>query len=129
MDHKTVARFASEGTYVPDRLIADHADDLLAKGITLLAGQNLERGTVLGRITASGKYVRSLSAAADGSQVPTAILAEDTDASAGDRGTNGYFAGTFNSAALILGTGHTLAGVTDTLRGVGIYLVTVQAGV
>lgn len=129
MDLKTTARFAAEGTYVPDRLIADDADDLLGKGITLASGQNLERGTVLGRITASGKYVKSLAAAADGSQVPSVVLAEDTDASAGDKATVAYFSGVFNGAALILGTGHTLTTVSDALRGVGIQTVSVQAGV
>ena len=44
MDLKTTARFAAEGTYVPDRLIADDADDLLGKGITLASGQSLVAG-------------------------------------------------------------------------------------
>lgn len=74
----------------------------------------------------SGKYVLSLAAAIDGSQVPDAILAEDTDASAADKATVGYFGGGFNSGALSLGTGHTVASITEGLRGKGVHLITPQ---
>lgn len=129
MDLKTIARFAQEGVYTPDTLIAHDADDLLGKTITLASGQNLARGAVLGRVTASGKYVLSASAAADGSQVPSVVLAEDTNATAGDTACNAYFSGVFNVGALVLGAGHTAQTVTDALRNVGIQTVTVQGGV
>lgn len=48
------------------------------------AGQ-LAFGTVLGRISTSGRYVPSPATAADGSDQARAILFEDTDASGPDR--------------------------------------------
>lgn len=48
------------------------------------AAQNLKVGTVLGRITASGKYVLHDNAAADGSQNAAAVLLEDANATAAD---------------------------------------------
>ena len=55
---------------------------------TLLSGQNLERGALLGKITASGasqgKLKQCDSSAVEGSQTPYAILMEDTDASLAD---------------------------------------------
>lgn len=52
---------------------------------TLIAGQNLLDGAVLGKITASGKYTQFDPAAGDGSQVAAAILFGDKDASAADQ--------------------------------------------
>lgn len=83
------------------------ADNLLAGGhepieipITLVSGQNLVRGTVLGRITDGGKYTAYVSTAEDGSQVPRAILGKDTNATSADQKTWAYVHGVFNSAAL-----------------------------
>jgi hypothetical protein len=63
---------------------------------TLITGQNLKRGAPLGRITASGKFTLSDPAAVDGSEVPIAVLAEDTDASSADVVTPLYFSGQFD---------------------------------
>jgi hypothetical protein len=41
------------------------------------AGATYKVGTVLGKITASGKYRQSLSASADGSQTPAAVYIAD----------------------------------------------------
>ena len=71
---------------------------------------------------ASGKYIKSLLAATDGSQVPCAILAEDSDATSGDQTTVAYVSGEFNSNAITFGTGHTAANTKDDLRALGIYL-------
>lgn len=128
MDLNTQAGFRTD-TYTPDRLIADNADDILGKGITLISGQNLARGTVLGMITASGKYTTSLSASSDGSQNPSVVLAQDCDASGGDATAIAYFDGTFNSGALTIGTGHTAATVTAALRGLSINIVDTIGGV
>lgn len=73
----------------------------------------------------SGKYVKSLAASVDGSQVPDLILAEDTDASAADVATVAYVRGQFNDAAVTLGAGHTVASVREGLRQKGIDLVSV----
>jgi hypothetical protein len=113
-------RFTTE-TYTPDHL---HAGDFPIRtlDVTIASGQNLTRGALLGRITASGKYVLSLAAAADGSQNPVAILAEDVDASAGDKKGIVYVSGDFNENAIIYGTGHTADSVRAGLRDLNIYL-------
>src|SRR5690606_17782741 len=58
------------------------------EAVTLKAGTNYALGSVLGRITASGKYRLSPDAEVvgdEGAEVATAILIEAVDASAGDR--------------------------------------------
>lgn len=70
----------------------------------------------------SGKYKLAATAAVDGSAIPVAILAEDTDASAGDKVTPAYMGGVFDENALTYGTGHTAATVREALRDVGIKL-------
>lgn len=119
----TKATFVSD-TFVPDRLIAGNAHLLAGRSITVLSGQVLVRGAVLGKITASGKYVLSLAAAADGSQVPDLILAEDVNATGADASGIAYERGDFSAGALTLGTGHTAASIRDVLRGKGITLIT-----
>lgn len=52
--------------------------------VTIISGQNLTIGTVLGKITASGKYTQYAPGASNGSQTIAAILLEDSDASDGD---------------------------------------------
>ena len=211
----------SSSTYSPDNMLA--GDDVLSRRVTLLSGQNLVRGAVLGRVTlgaaaaaakaggntgngtltmdattpvkngakvgvytvrftvaatnngtfvvrdpdgnqigtvvmaggagafdddikfavadgatdfavgdgfditiaaGSGKYVLSLAAAVDGSQIPDLILAESTDASAGDVTTVAYYHGDFIQSALTLGAGHTADSIREGLRVKGIQLIT-----
>ncbi len=113
----------SSSTYTPDGLVAGNAHLLTSRKITLITGQNLIRGAVLGKITASGKYNLSLSAAADGSQTPDLVLAEDTDASAGDKVTIAYSRGDFIEQKLTIGTAHTADTIREGLRDKGIILV------
>ncbi len=109
-------------TFVPDNLIAGDSA-LRTKSITILSGQVLTRGALLGKITASGKLILSLNAAADGSEAAYAILAEDVDAGAGDvTGVPVYTKGDFNSNAMTFGTGQTEANTYDDLREVGIFI-------
>lgn len=118
----------STTNYVPDALLID-GDNVHSKKITLILGQNLVRGAVLGKITASGKYTLSLSASADGSQTPDAILAEDTNATAADVPTIGYFSAAVRETGLTLGAGHTLASIYEGLRVKGIFLQAIQPAV
>lgn len=109
-------------TFTYDNLFASDYPKI-TDGIIVASGQaNLKRGTLLGKITASGKYVKSLSASSDGSEVPTAILATDTDATAADVKSNAYFAGEFNQEAVVFGTAHTAASVKAGLRNLNIHL-------
>lgn len=52
--------------------------------ITVVAGQNLAAGTVLGKITASGKYAAYDNDAVDGTAVAAGVLASAVNATAAD---------------------------------------------
>lgn len=121
------ASFTTEGAFTPDALIAGNHHLLVGRKVTILSGQNRKRGDVLGKITASSKHVLSLSASADGSQTPDAILAEDCDASTGDKQAMAYFRGDFNATAVTLGASHTVASITEGLRVKGIALLAAQS--
>jgi hypothetical protein len=120
-----VAHFnANEGTYTPDRLVIG---TYRAVKVTIASGGGiLARGTLLGQITASAKRIKSLSAAADGSQLPESILAEAVDATAADIETTAYIAGEFDVDAVIFGAAHTAASVDRELRRLGIFLSKTQ---
>jgi hypothetical protein len=90
----------------------------------LITGQNLGRGSLLGKITASGKLNLSLSTADDGSEVPYAILNEDTDATLADKTCPIIIAGEVSEDAIVYGAAHTKATVKDGLRSLGIFLKT-----
>ena len=120
-DFITRAGFTSEGVFTPDNLIAGDFP-IRTEKVVLISGQNVIRGTVLGVITASGKYNKSLSAAGDGSQNVFAIAAESVDASAGDKELVVYLSGDFNEDQLTFGTGHTAASTFAALRNLSIFL-------
>ena len=104
--------------YTPDQL-AD--GDIKVIEVVIAAG-NLVRGSVLGKVTASGNYLLSLSAAGDGSEVPSMILAEDVDASSDPKRAAAIAGGCVNEDELTFGTGHDADSVRDALRDVGIIL-------
>ena len=80
---------------------------------TVVTGQTLTRGAVLGKITASGKYTLCDSTGADGSEAPVCILAEDCDASGGDLNAEGQ---------LTFGGSDAADDHRDALRDLNIYL-------
>lgn len=102
-----------------DRLIAGEFPRIEEK-VTIAGGAALERGALLGRVTASGVYTLSLEAAEDGSETPVAILAHDIAAS--DDEALVYRTGEFNEAAVIYGAGHDADSVRDGLAAVQIWL-------
>ncbi len=104
-----------EATFAPNDLLVSDVP-VITRNITIASGQNLKRGAVLGVITASDKYVLSAAAAADGSEVPSLVLAFDVDASAADVVAAAYASGAFDSTKLILGAGHTAATVEAAFR-------------
>lgn len=113
------ASFSSTSS-AADNLLAGNPHLLIGRKVTIPAGQALKRGAVLGKITASGKYLLSLSASSDGSQTPDLILAEDCDASAADKEALAYARGDFNASGLILGASHTVDSIREGLRAKGI---------
>lgn len=102
-------------TFDPNGLLAgDFPPE--TKKVTIANSAALTAGAVLGRITASGKYLLSASGAADGSQTAAAVLAENADASGGDVEAVVYVAGEFIADKLNFGTGHTAATVETNFR-------------
>jgi hypothetical protein len=83
-------------TLVNDDLIAGSTPPIATDTGTLITGQNLVRGAVLGRITASGKFILCDTGAIDGSEAPVAILVHDIDATAGDLTCQVYQGGAFH---------------------------------
>lgn len=55
------------------------------EAVTVAAGHNVVSGTVLGKVTATGKVVPHTAAAADGSQNVYGILFDNVDATAADK--------------------------------------------
>jgi hypothetical protein len=113
------AGFASNSSYQPKNILAN-SDDVTTRKVTILSGQNLAVGAVIGKITTGGKYVLSAAAASDGSETPDLVLAEACDASGGDREAIAYEVATVVSTALVLGAGHSVASIREGLRGKGI---------
>lgn len=107
-------------TYTPDKLIA--GDYPIVTDIVTIDTGVLVRGTCLGKITATGKYVIVNDANADGSQAPVCILAEDVDATSADVNALVYLSGAFNESAVIFGGDDTAATHRAALRDLNIYL-------
>lgn len=78
--------------------------DLQAKlpgGVLLAQGNGvIKKGTVLGKVTASGKFVPYLSSATNGSQVAVCILDNDKDTTLTDIGASAWIAGIFTESKL-----------------------------
>jgi hypothetical protein len=110
----------SAQTFVPDQLIAG-PKQIVTRNVTITGGPYV-RGAVLGKITASGKFTLALSASSDGSQTPTAILADNADGSAADVIAGVFLEGEFNINAVTLGTGITSTAAQDALRPLGVHL-------
>jgi len=94
---------------------------------------SLTVGAVLGKVTATGKYKLSLSAASDGSQTPAAILMGGVDGSDSLTLVSGTDAKAVVAVrgpvivageALTIGTGHTIATVKAALLAAGVLVET-----
>lgn len=97
--------------------------------VTIEKGQVLKKGSVLGRKTASGKYVLcsktgadGTTAIADGSEKARCILQLDVDATESDKFAPVFKTGSFLRLDLTVGKGHTLASVEEDLELRNIYL-------
>ncbi len=111
------------GTVAYDNLIGGPEVEILTTGVTVAAGQGLiKRGTVIGKITASGKGKKTDKANSDGSQVARFVVAQDVDATSADAMAVCYKSGLFNRDALIFGGTSTAANHEEELRGSGIFL-------
>lgn len=107
------------GTFDPTPLIAGDMN-LEHRPVTVLSGQGaLLRGTVLGVVTASGKAIKSVRTAVDGSQGPTGVLTDDIDATAADVVCNQYETGEFAWEKLIVDASWTMAQLDAAFRARG----------
>ena len=128
----------SSETFTPENLRAGDYP-IVTDEVTIVSGQNLVKGSVIGKITASGKYKLTDYPATDGSEKPVFVLAQDIDASGGDVSNAGVYAsGEFSLDKLVWGastdatstisipavgtTSGVLATMKEVLRDVNIYL-------
>lgn len=109
-------------TFTPDDLVAG-SYPIATQVETFASGEEIRRGTVLGRVSASGKIKISKAAATDGSETPMAIAVHDVDTSSGDADGETYRAGDFRLDRLILGAGHSETTLRAAFDGTPIILV------
>lgn len=108
-------------TFTPDNLFAGHVQPVVSGSETVLAGNNLTRGTVLGLITASGKVKAVDDSLSDGAQNVYAVLAEDCDATSADEVAAVYYTGEYNINALTFGGDDTAADHKVAARNIGLF--------
>ena len=76
----------TQGNYLGDFLIDEFgAPNFCREEVTIVSGQNLVVGTVVGKITASGKYAAYDNTDNTGVEAAAGILLADVDASAADK--------------------------------------------
>ena len=92
-------RFLQE-SFLPEQVIIG-ASDVITRSETFKSGAAVVALAVCGRITATGKLIKSVQTASDGSQVPCAICIEDVASAAADKVGPAYVAGEFNIDALV----------------------------
>jgi hypothetical protein len=115
-------------TYNPVKLVLDGVIGVTPGVGTLITGTAAvsEAGTVLGIITASGKYTASDSTASDGSEVPRAVLLATADSQAADASIVIAKTGSFDASQLKFGGTDTIAtaGVKVAMEDKNLYPVT-----
>jgi hypothetical protein len=74
----------TESNYTAEFLLSEGNGSISREEVTIVSGQDLKAGTVLGKITASGKMTAYDDDNGDGSSAAVGILYADIDASAGD---------------------------------------------
>ncbi|NHN83660.1 head decoration protein [Acetobacter musti] len=103
---------AQQTTFVPDQLIAGNLK-LVTQDVTIGAGQTLLRGSVVGKVTATGAYILCVATATDGSQVPAGVMVDAVTTAAGTTGAGSiYRQGEFNSNYLTFDASWTAATLT-----------------
>ena len=121
----TAQGFTDQGETKADNLLAGEFPRIVE--LATVSGGKYARGTILGKITASGNGTICTSAATDGSKDAYAVLAEAVDTSEEDKQAVVYLTGEFNAAALTVGSGLTVDGLKDALRAKSIFIKNNQA--
>lgn len=105
-----------------DELIGDTSVKIVIHNVTIAAGQGtLNRGTVLGKITETQKFVICDKTKTDGSQLADCVLAQTVNTES-DIVAAAYVAGSFNREKLIIAAGDNALDHADELRDKNIYL-------
>jgi len=113
-------------TLVKDNLL-NHDFPYITDNFKLITGQNLKRGTLLGKITATGKLKQRIAASTDGSENAHSILVHDADATASELRVVVYLTGGFNSNSIGLDPSDTMdATLKSQLRDKNIYVKKAQ---
>ena len=76
----TLTQAPSQGDVVKFQIDPNYTNE----AVILLAGTAYKAGSVLGKITATGKYKLATAAGADGAQIASAVLLNPVDATAAD---------------------------------------------
>ena len=81
-----MATLISEGRYASDWLKREADSHFSREEVVIVSGAGIvQTGTVVGKITATGKYKPVTVAAEDGSEDPAGILLETVDATSADK--------------------------------------------
>ena len=112
--------------FTPKQLIIGDLD-IVTGAITLLTGLLYLAGSVLAKVTATGKYTLVDNSKSDGTEIAKYILAGDVDATNGDAPGIAYKTGQFNEAALIFGGNDTADDHREALEARGIFMETLAA--
>ncbi|CNI59449.1 antitermination protein [Yersinia pekkanenii] len=108
--------------FAPDQLVSGTLQLVTDTGVIAQAAAIHIRGTVMGKITASGEYVKSVKDAEDGSEVPVAILVDNVDTTVTAQRGGIYLMGQFNQNSVIHDDSWTLAELKTALRSYSIFL-------
>lgn len=100
----------------PREILEVSAVNRIVEGAIIAQAGVIQEGTVLGKITTSGKLAICDSASVDGSEVPFAVAFETVDTTSEDKVAPVYLKGSFNKNALILGGSTTVDDVYDDMR-------------
>jgi hypothetical protein len=73
-----------EGRYAGEFIVSEGNGSISRETITVLSGETLQAGAVLGKVTASGKYKALYPAAVNGSEAAAGVLYDHVDALAAD---------------------------------------------
>ncbi|MFV0626610.1 MAG: head decoration protein [Alphaproteobacteria bacterium] len=111
--------FRDRGQIHPDNLFSGEFPRVMEK-VTLESGK-YQKGTILGKIKSTQKYVPLNLSAEDGSQIPEAILAEDVE-SGSEVEAIIYLTGEFNASSLVVNSGSDVASMRDALRAKSIFI-------
>ena len=119
-----VQGFTDQGTTTADNLLAGEFPRV--SELVTITGGDYAKGTILAKVTASGKYTICVptpsQGTADGSEIACAILAEAVNSTSADKEAVIYLTGEFNAAALTAGSGYTVAGLKNALRAKSIFI-------